>query len=191
MAAPDQPSATESQNHGELESRLGEHQGWLRAVIRARLGGPEGADDVLQEVHVAAIEGYVSLRESHSFSAWLYQIAVRQTALFRRQLGRHQRRVRQAGEHAAAAARECQDPFDYLLHSERREIILAALQALPAADRELLVLKYVEGWSYRDIAQHRNKTERAVESQLLRARQRLRHRLLATDVVDQNRSESS
>lgn len=189
MAASDQQSEPESDHH-DLEQQLGKHRGWLRSVIQARLGGPEGTDDILQEVHVAAIEGYVSLRKSHSFSAWLYQIAVRQTALFRRQLGRHKRRLRQAQDKASIEVNDCREPLDYLMKSERQTIILQALQQIPVRDRELLVLKYIEGWSYRAIADHLDKTERAVESQLQRARQRLRGRLLATDLVDQQKAES-
>lgn len=189
MSASDQPSQPEADPQ-ELEQQLGQHRGWLRSVIQARLGGPEGTDDILQEVHMAALEGHVSLRKSHSFSAWLYQIAIRQTALFRRQLGRHRRRLRQAGEKARIEIDDCPEPLDYLMKSERREIILQALQQLPAQDRELLVLKYMEGWSYRSIADQLNRTERAVESQLQRARQRLRRRLLATDLIDQQKAES-
>ncbi|MCR9197910.1 MAG: RNA polymerase sigma factor [Planctomycetaceae bacterium] len=189
MAASDPSSEAESDQR-ELEQQLGQHQGWLRSVIQARLGGPEGTDDILQEVQMAAIEGHVSLRKSHSFSAWLYQIAVRQTALFRRQLGRHRRRLRQAGEKARIEINDCPEPLDYLMKTERQEIILQALQQIPPQDREMLVLKYVEGWSYRSIADQLNRTERGVESQLQRARQRLRRRLLATDLIDQQKAES-
>jgi len=188
MSASDQHSEPDSDSQ-ELEQQLGQHRSWLRSVIQARLGGPEGTDDILQEVQMAAFEGHVSLRKSHSFSAWLYQIAIRQTALFRRQLGRHKRRLRQAGEKARIELNDCPEPLDYLMKSERQEIILQALQQIPAQDRELLVLKYIEGWSYRAIADQLNRTERAVESQLQRARQRLRRRLLATDLIDQQKAE--
>lgn len=191
MAGSEQNTETGSVDKTDLEQQLGEHQSWLRSVIRARLGGPEGADDILQDVHVAAIEGYVSLRDSGSLSAWLYQIAVRQTALFRRQMGRHRRRLLQARDKAQVVSDECREPLDYLMKSERREIILASLQQLPAQDRELLVLKYVDGWSYRAIGEHLNRTERAVESQLQRARQRLRDRLMSTDIADEQKADRS
>ena len=57
-------------------------------------------------------------------------------------------------------------------------------------DRELLVLKYVEGWSYRRIAEHRGSTERAIESRVHRARGRLRAVLTQLRVVDADQKET-
>jgi RNA polymerase sigma-70 factor (ECF subfamily) len=52
-----------------------------------------------------------------------------------------------------------------------------ALSRLPPRDADVLVLKYTEQWSYRDLAAHLGTTESAIEARLHRARQRLREQL--------------
>ena len=49
--------------------------------------------------------------------------------------------------------------------------------ALSGADAEILLLKYGERWSYREIAERLGITEKAVDARLLRAEARLRHEL--------------
>ena len=49
----------------------------------------------------------------------------------------------------------------------------------PDADRELLVLRYILGWTVRQIADHQQKSENAVSVALRRARDRAREQLTA------------
>lgn len=53
-----------------------------------------------------------------------------------------------------------------------------ALQALNAADRELIRAKYVEGYRVADLASRAGVSEKALESRLLRLRRELRARVL-------------
>lgn len=169
----------------DVPGLLATHGGWLRSVIVARLGDPGGADDVLQEVHVAAIEQKAPLRQRSAAVSWLYQLAVRQSMLFRRGMGRHRRRMNEAAAREETKHIEDTDPLEWLLSAERRELIRAALQQLDGEQRELLILKYVEGWSYRQIAERTGRTERAVESHLHRTRLRLRELLTRLNVIEQ------
>lgn len=59
-----------------------------------------------------------------------------------------------------------------------RERLKSGLHEMPAADRELLERKYLAGASVRDMATERGDTEKAVESRLGRARQRLKTLIL-------------
>ena len=61
---------------------------------------------------------------------------------------------------------------------------IVALTRLPPRDAEVLILKYAEGWSYRELAEHLGQSEPAVESRLHRARQRLRQELTAARVIE-------
>lgn len=162
---------------------LASHEGWLKSVIAARLGSAAGADDVLQEVHVAAIQQKSPLTNSASITAWLYQLAIRQVLQFRRKAGRYRKRIAQAAEIEATKPDQIEDPLSWLLSSERRELIRCGLQQLDEEDRELLMLKYVEGWSYSRIVERTGRTERAVESQVQRARNRLRTHLVRLNVL--------
>lgn len=162
--------------HGntDLPGLLHRHRSWLRSVIVARLGGTDGADDVLQEVHVAAVEQNFHVREPSAFRAWLFQVAVRQTLLFRRKMGRYRRLISHSKDRTDVDQSISDNPLTWLLCTERRELIRDALKQLKEREREFLVLKYVENWSYRKIAEHCGSTERAVESRVHRARASLR-----------------
>ena len=68
-------------------------------------------------------------------------------------------------------------PLAWLMADERQRLTRAALDRLPQQDAEILLLKYTENWSYRELAAHLGIGASAVESRLHRARGRLRREL--------------
>jgi len=78
-------------------------------------------------------------------------------------------------------ARLDSEPFadEVLLREETRELVNATMSQLPPHYREALEAKYVTGKSVRDLAQLWRTTEKAVESQLTRARKAFRATFLA------------
>ncbi|RUL89374.1 RNA polymerase sigma factor [Tautonia sociabilis] len=157
---------------------LAEHGRWLRTVIRARLGEPEGVDEVLQEVSLAAVAQRAPLADPSRVGGWLYRLAVRHSLLYRRAQGRRRKLVgRYAREAADRDGHDTPDPLSWLLSEERDWLVRRAVDELPARDRELLLLKYTEDWSCRDLADRLGLSESAVEARLHRARVRLRSRL--------------
>jgi RNA polymerase sigma-70 factor (ECF subfamily) len=73
------------------------------------------------------------------------------------------------------------DPLDWLLVGEQRKLVRSALRQLPRRDAEILILKYTEDWSYRQLAEHLGLTTSAVEARLHRARRKMRTLLVALD----------
>ena len=63
-------------------------------------------------------------------------------------------------------------------------MIRQAIDALSPKEAELLILKYTENRSYRELAEHVDTTEGAVESRLHRARQKLRSELARRQIVE-------
>jgi RNA polymerase sigma-70 factor (ECF subfamily) len=158
---------------------LAEHGPWLRSIVMARVGDAHAADDVLQEVALAAARNGPRLGDASKVGPWLYRVAVRQSLIHRRKAGRRRKRheaLRQQAESAAEAA-ESHDPLEWLLRRERRELVRSAMGRLDDRDAQILVLKYAENWSYRQIAANLGVSESAVEARLHRARQKLREAL--------------
>jgi RNA polymerase sigma-70 factor (ECF subfamily) len=60
------------------------------------------------------------------------------------------------------------------MREERDELIRAAVAQLPERDAEILLLKYSEGWSCRELTAYLGIGQSAVEARLHRARDRLR-----------------
>jgi RNA polymerase sigma-70 factor (ECF subfamily) len=172
----------------DWQQALSEHRRWLATVLRAR-GVEVGAlDEVLQEVHFAAVKHADRLRDPQKLAPWLYRVAVTCALQHRRRLGRGRRLIeRYAAEHADQLSETEPDPLDWLLADEQRRIVRTAVKTLPARDAELLLLKYTEDWSYRQLAEHLGVTVSTVEARLHRARHKMRQALsqLAPEIVPQ------
>ncbi len=70
------------------------------------------------------------------------------------------------------------DPAQLVLRQEDRELIRQALAELPVEFREVLVLRELEGLSYKEIGAITNLPPGTVMSRLARGRERLRHCLV-------------
>lgn len=172
-------SGEQQPNQIDWRAALADNQRWLRTIVLARLRDREAADDVMQEVALAAVKQSAPLRDPGKVSAWLYRLAIRQVLLFRRKCGRQRNllgRFVQANPYHADEAIDA-DPLDWLLANERKQQIRLAMKQLPTRDAEILLLKYTQGWSYGEIAKHLGVSKTTVESRLHRARARLRRRL--------------
>ena len=163
---------------------LHEHAGWLRKVIRVRLGESDAVDDVMQNVALAAADDRLRPRQIENAAPWLYRVAIRQCLLHRRKSGRRRRLVNDYAVTSSSWENGDGDPLEWLLGQERREAVRAALRSLPDIDRQLLVLKHTEHWTYRQLADHLGVSLHTIEYRLLQARKRLRRELLVTSVVE-------
>lgn len=168
---------------------LPRHDRWLRTVVAARLGERQAVDEVLQEVGLTALSGPAP-RDPAAVAGWLYRVAIRKTLMHRRSLGRRRKhtdryadRLRSAGPGDPGAS-PAPDPLGWLLLDERTTLIRSAVGRLPPRDAEILLLKYNENWSCRDLADHLGQTEAAIESRLHRARRKLRQALTAAQVIE-------
>ena len=163
---------------------LPEHEAWLRTTLLARLGNRDEVEEVMQEVAVAAANQSAKAEPIERVGPWLYRVALRQMMLFRRKAGRRRKLV-----HGVAQARQpteqdesAASPLDYLMAEERREQVRQAMVHMSERDRQLLLLKYVDGLSYGEIAKRMGVTASAVQSRLHRARALLRERLREREV---------
>ena len=167
---------------------LSQHDRWLRTVVYARLGEPQAVDEVMQEVSLAAVRQKAPLGDAAKAAPWLYRLAIRYTLLYRRKLGRGRKLIERFVERTrpTSCGREA-DPLDWLLAQERRAQVREALEQLPKRDAEILLLKYTEDWTYRQLAERLGASESAVEARLHRARGRLRTKLTVMDVTEAER----
>lgn len=165
------------------------HRRWLRTVLVARSGDFDAADDLLQEVLLAAEKTCQNGNTPRDLRPWLYRVAVRQALLHRRKLGRRRRALRQIQivDHSSSGKNQ-HSPLDWLLQREREQLVRTALAQLSPKDAEILLLKYSENWSYSQISEHLGLSRSAVEGRLHRARQRMRTELTAMSFDETERS---
>lgn len=177
MTPPTQPTNGGVQGPIDWGRSLSEHERWLRAVILARTGEPQAVDEIWQEVSLAAIEQRAPLAECEKAPAWLYRLAVVHSVRHRRRQARQRKRLARLAAESNGHASAADDPFAWLLGEERRQLVRDALKRLAGCDAEILLLKYHERWSYRQIAAVLGISESAVDARVFRARQRLRQEL--------------
>jgi len=157
---------------------LSRHRRWLTTVLLARGVEASAVEEVLQEVGAAALAGADRLRDPTKVAPWLYRIAVVSALQHRRQLGRHKKLLRSYADQAASVSSSVEaDPLDWLLAEEQRQLVRQAIEHLPPRDAEMLLLKYTEDWSYRQLAEHLGISTSAVEALLHRARDKMRRAL--------------
>lgn len=167
----------------DWSARLAEHARWLRTVITARSGDANAVDEIYQEIALAAVRQNPDVADVR-IASWLYRLAVRQSLLYRRRLGRQRKLRQRLTMDSSMGMDEPVDPLIWLLADERQQLIRQAVARLHAKDAELLLLKYTEDWTYHDLAEHMGISHSAVETRLHRARQRLRIALVALEVLE-------
>lgn len=156
-----------------------QHERWLRTTIHSRLGNLDEVDEVMQEVALAVANQATRHEPIERVGAWLYRVALRQVLLLRRKAGRRRKLIQSVQRQHREPS--CPGPLDFLLGSERQEVVRLAMGRLPELDRQLLMFKYVDGLSYGEIAQRIGVTASAVQSRLHRARAQLRQSLSFSD----------
>jgi RNA polymerase sigma-70 factor (ECF subfamily) len=126
------------------------------------------AEDVVQDACVRALRFFSSLRDNDA-RAWLFAI-VRNTYL-----SRAARRPIVSATPLDGDARldDALDPEARLLQQYTVERVRAALEKLPVDFREVIVLREIEGFSYKEIATVVQVPIGTVMSRLARARERL------------------
>jgi RNA polymerase sigma factor (sigma-70 family) len=171
-----------------VAAALAEHGRWLQTVLAARGVERDALDEVMQQAAAAALAGAGQLRDRERAGAWLYRIAVTQALLHRRRSGRRRKLATRFAESGVAPCEAVdRDPLAWLLIEEEQQLVRRALAALPPRDAEILLLKYTEDWTYRQLAEHLGASESAIEARLHRARGRMRTMLarMAPELVQQ------
>lgn len=145
-------------------------------------------EEVVQETLLRALrdlDRYQPLRAGNNIFPWLIGLARNE---IQRTLAREQPGVsleilwsKVDRDLQGVFARLESEPFadDLLAREETRELVNATMSQLPPHYREALEAKYVAGKSVRDIAATLRVSEKAVESQLTRARNAFRATFLA------------
>jgi RNA polymerase sigma-70 factor (ECF subfamily) len=131
----------------------------------------QDAEDVVQEAYLRAFKFFAGFHGQDA-RAWLLAI-VRNTCYTWLEKNRPRDVTTSFDEGLHGAAGEALDPEKLLLRQDDREAVRAALEELPVEAREVLVLRELEGLSYKEIAAVADVPLGTVMSRLTRARQRL------------------
>ena len=144
--------------------------------VFARVGADQAAaEDLLQETLLEAVRAAHNFRGDAAVSTWMCAIARRRLARYyeserRAEVARQSLRLVRDGGSAGD-----DDGVGDLV--QRQDEVVRALGCLPALQRQVLVLKYLEGMAVSDIAAQVNRSRVQVQSLLQRGRDGLRRQL--------------
>lgn len=143
----------------------------VRRFARSLCATPEDAEDAAQEALIILYRKIGMLRASGALASWMFRI-VRNECL------RRARSVVRERDHPPAAATAVDSAEDEALRRLEAGRVAAAVAALPADQRRVLVMRDVQGLSGRTVADALGLTTAAMKSRLHRARAAVRHALL-------------
>ena len=150
------------------------------------LGAGEESDDVVQEAFVKAFRHLPGFRAGEPFGPWLLRIVANETKNLTRSRRRRAALALRLGtaESAEAAA---DGPVDEVLAAERRARLVAAVNALPERERQVLVCRYFLDLSEAETAQVLTWPLGSVKSRTSRALTRLRGLLVSGPEIGASR----
>jgi RNA polymerase sigma-70 factor (ECF subfamily) len=144
----------------------------LRRLALVQVERPEAADEVLADVWVAIARGLSRIDDPACFPRWAFRIVERRCADWIRRRGLERERQTLAQREAASLA-----PVQPEEPSEGTLRLRSLINALPAAQRELLHLFYELDRSVSEIAEILAVPPGTVKSRLFSARETLRQQL--------------
>jgi RNA polymerase sigma-70 factor (ECF subfamily) len=145
-------------------------------LARWLTGNDHDAEDVVQEAYLRAFQFFGGFQGGEG-RPWLLTI-VRNTAYTWLRQNRPREPTAVFEEEVHGAAGPAAGPEDLLVREEDRQLVRQALQELPAEFREVMVLRELEGLSYKEIAAVTGIPLGTVMSRLARARERLQENLV-------------
>ncbi len=152
--------------------RLADHEGAIQRIARALCGNAADADDVAQDLMVA-----VHTRSAGTPQNWMPWLSGAARRIHWAQ-GRSEAR-RRAREKEVARTESQPGAVEHLIDQEVTDRLLALVQSLPAAQSEVMHLRFWEGLPPRAIAARTDATLAAVKTRQKRALAALREKLTA------------
>lgn len=149
------------------------HERWVRGAVYSVLGNSDQVDDVVQKVWMRAWQRIDQLDDPRRWKHWVYRMA-RNAAIDAGRKIKRKRKLRQRLTEMATDASVVQaTPARGASLREEHGRVLKAIEKMPAIYREPFVLRHVEQWTYRQIADVLNLPVDTVGTRLVRARRLL------------------
>lgn len=152
-----------------LSALLDRHAGQVRAMIRDLVGARGPVEDLLQEARLRAVRGFPSFERRSKFATWFSRIGVN--------LAVSELRSRRQVEALPMSVEGGEDPSRAAERRELRERMAAALDRLPAAQRQAFDLAYRDGLDSGEIGARLGLPAATVRTRIFHARRRLREAL--------------
>ncbi|HEX8846379.1 MAG TPA: sigma-70 family RNA polymerase sigma factor [Pyrinomonadaceae bacterium] len=169
-----------------FEELVRRYQRPIAAYVYRMVGNYDAALDLTQEVFIKVYNSLRRYRSEFKFSTWIYKIAHNSAVDHLRRSGtREQSLVKEfEGEPRELPVESDRlSPEQEYAGKERREEIEQVVRALPAAYRELILLRHSRDMSYDEIAEVTGLPLGTVKNRLFRAREAMRQQFIERGIT--------
>lgn len=171
---------------GAFRTLVERHRQAVYLFILRWTGNPARSEDLLQEAWLRVIRGASAYRPSARFKTWLYTVA-RNLCVDSARRERHRsgvsldQPVADGADDAATIGSTLADPEALpekeAYHLSLRPLLQRALDALPAEQREVFILREYNGLTFREIGEVTGVPDNTVKSRMRYALESLRRTL--------------
>jgi RNA polymerase sigma-70 factor, ECF subfamily len=170
-AAPDDGALINLVLNGQAECfgvLMDRHLAAVRGRIRRMTRSASDADDIMQEVQLKIWRRLGSFRSESTFRTWMTRVAINESLQFYRK----EKRLAIVHDHTELAELKSptESPLQACVRAELAERLKAAVERLPAKQKQAVVLRNLQELSLQETAQELQTTTLAVKMQLFRAK---------------------
>src|SRR5947209_18257935 len=169
-----------------FEELVRRYQRPIAAYVYRMTGDYEAALDLTQEVFIKVYNSLARYRPEFKFSTWIYKIAHNSAVDYLRRVGtRAQSLIAEfeGTERELPIESSRLSPEQESERAARREEIEYVVRALPAAYRELILLRHSHDMSYDEIAEVTGLPLGTVKNRLFRAREAMRQEFIERGIT--------
>jgi RNA polymerase sigma-70 factor (ECF subfamily) len=171
-------------DHAAFAELVGLYRSRLRYFLQKIVGEAPDAEDLLQDVWLEVFKGISKLSDPGAFRTWLYQVA-------RHRAFHALKKRRQLPRQLEGVDPPSKEEGEVNFSAEEAEKVHAALGRLKPHQSEPLLLRFIEGMSYEEIAQVIGCPLGTVRSRIYYAKQTLRRILERMGEDERERIDSS
>jgi len=166
-----------------FEELVAAYEGKIYNLALRYLGNREDAMDASQEVFLRVFRFLPGFQEESGFSTWIYRIAVNvcKDSLAQRAKRTEQPLEYQNEEEESRVLEIADDRYRPETMAEQEElkgILAEAILTLPEQQRQMIIMRDVQGLRYEEIGEILSLELGTVKSRISRAREKLRKKLL-------------
>lgn len=176
--------AIQAKDPDALGEFIPRNERWVRGVVYSVIGNADVLDDVMQKVWLAIWQRSHTLEDPRRWRHWVYRMA-RNAAIDAGRKKKRQRNLwqRLTGEvmGRGGSGTPSIDPRRSATVKEEHDRVLNAIETMPSIYKEPFVLRHLEGWTYRQIAEALGLPVDTVGTRLVRARRLLQETLTGVE----------
>lgn len=153
-----------------------EYKDTVYNVALGMLSNKEDAQDMTQEVFIRVFEKINQFNFKSSFSTWLYRVTVNMCKNELRRRKKQKQDAEELKDYYEQIQPSMESPEEELMREERKVKLRQALTEIKEDYRTILVLREMEGMSYKELSEVLKCSVGRVKSRLNEARMELRNK---------------